>query len=96
MNINKGILCEILFIYNRSGIPTSVIGRLEENQLGAFNLENQSNFVSFIESYIPPVCKADIEEIIVYDDDDGMLYRVEQGKFEFSMLDSDMRKVKVS
>lgn len=94
MNVKHGILCEILFIDRKSGTPISIIGRLEEYQLGEFNLEYQSNFISFIESYIPPVCKADIEEIIVYDDEDGVLYPVEHGKLQFTENGSSKPKIK--
>jgi len=94
MIVRKGILCEILFIDDKSGTPTSLIGRIEENQFEEFN-ENRSNFISFVESYNPPILKDSIEEIIVYDDDDGMSYRVEHGRLERSRVDSYKSKAKV-
>ncbi len=95
MTVKHGILCEILFVDDKSGAPTSSIGRLEEYQLEVFNEENQSNFISFIESYIPPVLKANIKEITVYgDDEDGASYPVEHGKLSFATINSKITTAK--
>ena len=94
MTVKHGVLCEILFIDAKSGAPTSSIGRLKEYQLEVFNEENQSNFISFIESYIPPVLKENIEEIILYNDEDGASYPVEHGKLSFATLNSKITTAK--
>ena len=73
MIAKRNILCEIFFIDDKSSTPTSLVGRIEESQLEEFN-ENLNNYVSFVKSYNPPVLKTNIEEIKVYDDDDGMSY----------------------
>ncbi len=95
MIVKNGILCEILFVDNKSGAPTSSIGRLEEYQLEEFDEENQSNFICFVDSYIPPVLKANIEEIIVYSNDEGVSYPVEHGKLSFAVIDSKITKAKI-
>ena len=95
MIVKKGILCEILFIDNKSGKHTSLVGRVDEFQLKNFNT-SINNFISFIESYNPPVFKDDIEEIIIYEDDDGMSYHVEQGKLKRSRFDSYISIAKVA
>ncbi len=94
MTAKHCILCEIFFLDDKSGTPTSSIGRLEEYQLEEFNEENQSDFISFVESYIPPVLKANIKEIIVYSDDEGVSYPVEHGKLSFAVIDSNIAKTK--
>jgi len=91
----KGILCEILFVDSKSGKHTSIVGRVEEYQLSKFNTD-LNNFISFIESYNPPVLKDDIEEIITYDDEDGMTYYVEQGKLRISEIESSITKAEIS
>ncbi len=90
----SGILCEILFVDDKSGAPTISIGRLEGYQLKDFNEENQSNFISFIESYIPPVLKVNIKKITMYDDDEGIPYSVENGKLKFTVIDSNIAKIR--
>ncbi len=37
MTVKYGILCEILFIDDKSGAPTNIIGRIDEVQFQQFN-----------------------------------------------------------
>ena len=95
MTVKNCILCEILFIDDKTGALTSSVGRLEEYKLVEFNDENQSNFISFIKSYIPPVLKANMKEIKVYDDGEGVSYPVEHGKLRLASIDSNIAKTKI-
>ncbi len=95
MTMKRGILCEVIFKDAKTGTPTNLIGRIDEYQLEKFNT-NINDFISFVKSCHPPVFKDDIKKITVYNDEDGTLYYVEQGKLEIYRSDSDMRKAKVS
>ena len=95
MTIKRGILCEILFNDNKTGSPTSLVGRIDKYQLEDFNT-NINNFISFTQSCYPPIFKDDIEDIIIYNDEDGINYHIEHGKLAFSKENSGRRKAKVS
>ncbi|KKL84668.1 hypothetical protein LCGC14_1962450 [marine sediment metagenome] len=82
MTINRGILCEIFFNDSKTGTPASLAGRIDANNFEEFNT-NESDFISFVRSSYPPILKEDIEDIVLYDNEDGVHFPVVRGNLEF-------------
>ena len=95
MTIKRGILCEIFFKDSKTGTPTSLTGRIEEKNLEEFDT-NESDFISFVKTCYPPILKDDIENIVLYDNDDGINFPVIHGKLEFSTPELAKQKAEVS
>ncbi len=95
MTLKRGILCEILFNDSKTGAPTSLTGRIYEKSLEEFN-SSKSDFITFVKSCYPPILKDDIEDIVLYDNDDGIHFPVMHGKLEFSTPELAKQKAKVS
>ena len=86
-------MCEIFFNDSKTGAPTSLTGRIDEKSLEEFN-SSKSDFIIFVKSCYPPILKDDIEDIVLYDNDDGIHFPITNGKMGLSALASDSVKMK--
>ncbi len=92
MNGNKENIYEIRFYDAKTHQLTSIVGRIDRKQLKEFN-SNENSFITFIETYHPPIFKPDIKEIVVYYESE--IYRVENGKLEYESSSVSLRKAKI-
>ena len=59
------VLCEVIFSDPKSGVLTSLIGKIDENKIISF-LSDSEDFLIFRKRYHPPILKKDIKEIMIY------------------------------
>jgi hypothetical protein len=68
MKKQSDVLCEVIFRDHKSGIITSRIGNIDKSQITYLSTTSK-NFITFKESYNPPILKTDIQQIIIHHDD---------------------------
>jgi hypothetical protein len=65
MTKNRKFLCEVVFSDHNSGLLTSLIGHIDENQLNHLS-NGGGEFIRLKEKHHPPIYKFDIKEIIIH------------------------------